>query len=244
MARCATTALAGAVPCLCVRGARGRSAGLRPVRCFVSFPFSPSRPSFPVLRVAGCPVRAFLTLARWYAIPCGLCVPRAWSGCPSGIPRVPFASVCARALVASAPFLARRVGVARAPSVVPVQGAGRPVPCGPCPSAFPASVPSAVWLVLGSGAARSGLPRAWLGVVCPLAGGPVRPGRSGAGGGGGGGYVPPPRRAWPVAPRGGGSLYLCPYLCHPWTGPKAGVIGVAQFMKHVASILLQFVFAC
>ena len=90
--------------------------------------------------------------------------------------------------------------------------------------------------------------RAWLGVVCPLAGGPLRPARSGAGrGGGGGGGRPvcrPPRGCGGGAPRGGGSFYLGPTLCLPWAGTKAGVIGVAQFMEGVASLLLPFVFAC
>ena len=103
MAQCATTALAGAVPRPCVRGARGRFGGLGPVPGVVSLPFPPSRPACPALRVAGRPVRVSLTLARWYAIPRGLCVPRARSSCPSGSPRVPFACVCARAPAASAP---------------------------------------------------------------------------------------------------------------------------------------------
>ena len=103
MAQCATTALAGAVPPPCVRGAHSRFGGLGPVPGVVSLPFPPSRPAFPALRVAGRPVRVSLILARWYAIPRGLCVPRARSGCPFGSPRVPFACVCARAPAASAP---------------------------------------------------------------------------------------------------------------------------------------------
>ena len=103
MAQCATTALAGAVPRPCVRGAHGRFGGHGPVPGVVSLLFPPSRPGCPVLRVAGRPVRVSLTLARWYAIPRGLCVLRAWSGCPSGSPRVLFACVCARAPAASAP---------------------------------------------------------------------------------------------------------------------------------------------
>ena len=90
-------------PCPCVRGARGRFGGLGPVPGVVSLPFPPSRPACPALLVAGRPVWVSLTLARWYAIPRGLCVPRARSGCPSGSPRVPFACVCARAPAASAP---------------------------------------------------------------------------------------------------------------------------------------------
>ena len=103
VAQCAATALAGAVPRLCVRGAGGRFGGLGPVPGVVSLLFPPSRPACPALRVASRPVRVSLTLARWYAIPRGLCVPRARSGCPSGSPRVPFAFVCARAPAASAP---------------------------------------------------------------------------------------------------------------------------------------------
>ena len=101
--QCATTALAAAVPRPCVRGARGRFWGRGPVPGVVSLPFPPSRPACPVLRVAGRPVRVSLTLARWYAIPRCLCVPRARSGRPSGSPRVLFACVCARAPAASAP---------------------------------------------------------------------------------------------------------------------------------------------
>ena len=103
VALCATTALAGAVPRLCVRGARCRCGGFRPVPGVVSLSFPPSRPACSALRVAGRPVRVSLTLARRYAIPRGLCVPRARSGCPSGSPRAPFTCVCARAPAASAP---------------------------------------------------------------------------------------------------------------------------------------------
>ena len=149
MAQCATTALAGPVARPCVRGARGRFGGLGPVPGVVSLPFPPSHPACPALRVAGRAVRVSLTLARWYAIPRGLCVPRARSGCPSGSPRVPFACVCARA--PAAPALPLLGGVACAPRAVPALGAGRAVPRGPCPSACPAPVPCSVWLDLGGG---------------------------------------------------------------------------------------------
>ena len=79
------------------------SGGLGPVPGVVASPFPPARPAFPALCVAGHPVWVSLILARWYAIPCGLCVPRARSGCPSGFPHVSFVCVCARALTASAP---------------------------------------------------------------------------------------------------------------------------------------------
>ena len=169
MAQCTTTALAGAVPRPCVRGARGWFGELGPVPGVVSLPFPPSRPACPALRVAGRPVRLSLTLARWYAIPRGLCVPRARSGCPSVSPRVPFACVCARAPAASAPppFLG---GVACAPRAVLALGAGRAVPRGPCPSACRAPVPCSVWRAWG-GAVRSRFSPTWLGAVCPPWGG-------------------------------------------------------------------------
>ena len=149
MALCATTALAGAVPRLCVRSARGRFGGFGPVPGVVSPSFPPSRRACPALRVAGRPVRVSLTLARWYAIPRGLCVPRARSGCPCGCPRVPLSCVCARAPAASAPPPVG--GVACAPRVVPGLRAGRAVPRGSCPSACPAPVPCSVWRALGGG---------------------------------------------------------------------------------------------
>ena len=88
--------------CVCAALAAG-SGGFGPVPGVVSPLLPPSRPAYPALRVAGRPVRVSLILARWYAIPCGLCVPRARSGCPSGGPRVSFSCVCARALAVSAP---------------------------------------------------------------------------------------------------------------------------------------------
>ena len=156
------TALAGAVPCPCVRGARGRLGGFGPVPGVVSLPFPPSRPACPPLRVAGRPIRVSLTLARWYAIPRGLCVPRARSGCPSGSPRVPFACVCARAPAASAP--PPLGGVACAPRAVPALGAPRAIPRGPCPPACSAPVPCSVWRAWGR-AVRSWFRPTWLRAV-------------------------------------------------------------------------------
>ena len=162
MAQCATTALAGGVR-PCVRGTRGRFGGLGLVPGVVSLPFPPSCPVCPAVCVAGLHVRVSLILARWYAIPRGLCVQLARSGCPSGSPRVPFACVCACAPAASvSPPLGR---VACAPRVVPALGAGRAVPRGPCPSACPASVPCSIWRAGGGGAVRSRYPRTWLGAV-------------------------------------------------------------------------------
>ena len=159
MAQCATTALAGAVHPPCVRGACGRLGGLGPVPGVVSLPFPPSRPACPALRVAGCPVRVSLTLARWYAVPRGLCVPRALS-LPSGSPRVPFACVCARAPAAPAPpppWVVWRAHLARSRHwalVGPfhlVPAPPRVLPRSPDPSG-----------VLWGGAVRSWLPPTWL----------------------------------------------------------------------------------
>ena len=169
MALCATTALAGAVRRLCVRGARGRCGGFGTVPGVLSLSFPPSRPACSALRVAGRPVGVSLTLARWYAIPRGLCVLRARSGCPSGSPRVPLSCVCARAPAASAPPPLGRV--ACAPRVVPALGAGRAVPRGLWPSAGPAPVPCSVWRAWG-GAVRSRFPPTWLGVVGVVVGRP------------------------------------------------------------------------
>ena len=171
----------------------------------VSSPFPPSRPASPALCVAGRPVRVSLDFARWYATPCGLCVPRARSGCPSGSPRVSFVCVCARALAVSAPPRPPRAGVARAPRAVPVLGAGRAVPRGPCPSACPVSVLCPVWLAWG-GSARSRFPPTWLGAVRSPWGVSARLSRSNAGGWGEGGAAcaPSPPLAWPGAPVGRG----------------------------------------
>ena len=173
---------------------------------FVTSLFPLSRPAFSPLCAADRSVRGSRTLARWYAIPCGLCVPRARSGCPSGIPRVYFVCACACALTASAPFLPPQVGVARASRVVPVQGAGRAVPRGPYRCACPASVPCAVWLAWG-GSPPGPVPLLpGMGLFAPLSAGPrVRgaPAPGGAGGGGGG-CVPSSPEARPGGPEGRG----------------------------------------
>ena len=234
------------MPCLCVRSARGSSGGLGRVPVLVSYPFPPSRLAFPALHVAGRPVRLSLIVACRYAISSGLCVPRDWCGCPSDISHVPFACVCACAPAASAPFPAPLVGVARAPGVVPVQGAGRAVSCGPSPSAFPVPVQCAVLLDLGEG--RPGpfppVPGSWscapLWAGLGVWGGPAPGGR---GGGGGGLCAAPPGRGR-GAPRGWQLLYRGPSLCPHWPGTKAGFIGVAQLMEDSVSILLRFVSAC
>ena len=162
MALCATTALAGAVPRLCVRGARGLFGGLGPVPGVASLSVSPSRPACSALRVAGRPVRVSLTLARWYAIPRGLCVPRARSGCPSGSPRLPLSCVCARAPAASAPPPSGWCGVrtSRGPGTGRWQGRST----WSVPLRVSCPVPCSVWRAWG-GAVRSRFPPTWLGVV-------------------------------------------------------------------------------
>ena len=81
------------------------------------------------------------------------------SVCSAGSVRLPFwfsprvLCVCVRSRSRGvrAPPPPPRVGVARAPSAVPVLGAGRAVQLGLCPSACPASVPCSVWLAWGVG---------------------------------------------------------------------------------------------
>ena len=159
MAQCATTAFAGAVPRLSVRGARGRFGGIGPVPGVVSLQFPPSRPACPALRVAGRPVRVSLTLARWYAIPRGLCVRVLGPVALLVVLACPL-RVCALALPRR-PLPPPLGGVACAPRAVPALGAGRAVPRGPCPSACPALVPCPVWRAWG-GAVRSRFPPTWL----------------------------------------------------------------------------------
>ena len=154
-----------------VRVCAALAAGSGPVPRVVSFPFPPSRPACPALRVAGRPVRVSLTLARWYAIPHGLCVPRARSGCPSGSPHVPFACVCARAPAASAPppWVVWRAHIAQSrhwalvgPFHV-VRAPSRVLPRSPAPSG-----------VLGGGWSGPGSPLPGLGLCAPRGAGPWR----------------------------------------------------------------------
>ena len=219
------------------------SGGLGPVPGFVSSPFPPSRPAFPALCVAGRPVRVSLILARWYAIPCVLCVPRARYSCPSGIPRVSFACACACAPTASAPppplpGSVWRAHLARSRCWAPVG----PFHAVRAPSRVLPRSRALFFLAWGGGSPVLFPPCLAWGCVPSL-------GRARASGvfrhrGGGGGCVPSSPEVWPGAPRGGGSPYLGPSLCLPWAGKKAGVIGVALVMEGVAVILLRFVFAC
>ena len=150
------------MPWSCVRRPRGRSVVSGPV-LVLAFPFG-LLPALP--RVAGCPARVSLPFACQYAIPCGLCIPQAWSGCPSGSCRVSAASVCARAPAA---YLPPCIGMAHALRAVLLQGAVRTVPRGSCPSAFPAPVLCSTYLALW-GVAQSLRPLAWFRVARPPAG--------------------------------------------------------------------------
>ena len=246
MAWCATTALAGAVPWSCVRGARGRFGGVGAgAGCFV-FPVSPflprvscdvcvgpSRPGVPYPRSlvrhsmrSVCSAGSVL-LPFWYS-PGVLCV-----------------CVCARAVAASAPPPPAQVGVARAPRAVQVLGAGRALPRGPCPSVCPASVPCSVWLAWGGGRPGFVSPLPGFGAVRSRWGGSARLGRSNAGEWGGG---RPARRNPRWCGRGGqwggGSPYLGPSLWLPSAGNKAGVFGVSLAIEGVAPLPLRFVLAC
>ena len=65
-------------------------------------------------------------------------------------------------------------------------GAGRAVPRGPCPSAVSCLGPVRCLVCLVGGAARSPSPLAWLGVVCPPLGGPLKHAAGAVGAGGAG----------------------------------------------------------
>ena len=169
MALCTTTALAGAVPRLCVRGARGRfgGSGRYLVLCLSPFPLPAPRVPRCVWRavLSGCPLPSlagtpFHAVCAFRALgPVALLV----------VPACPF-RVCALAL-SRCPLPPPLGGVACAPRVVPALGAGRAVPRGPCPSACPAPVPCSVWRAWG-GAVRSRFPPTSLGVVGMAAGRP------------------------------------------------------------------------
>ena len=136
------------------------------------------------------------------------------------------------------------VGVARAPRAVPVLGAGRAVPRGPCPSPCASPVPCSVWLAWGGGAARSRFPPTWLGAVRSPWGGsgalarvglfsvvPAETGGWGVGAGpapaslsgaavlpGGGGIIPSASGGWGLVP---------PQLAGRWGGVGGQEGGVA-----------------
>ena len=153
---------------LCVRGARGRFGGVRAgTWCCVS-PSSPFPPR--VSRVAcggpsrpGVPYPRSLVRHSMWSVRSARSVrlPFWWS------PGVLFVCVRSRSRGVRSPL----GGVARASRMVPALGAGRAVPCGPCPSACPAPVPCSVWRAWG-GAVRSRFPPTWLWVAGAAAGRP------------------------------------------------------------------------
>ena len=161
MAQCATTALAGAVPRPCVRGARGRFGGFGPVPRVVSLPFPPSRPVCHCMWRAvpsGCPLP--LLAGTPFHVVCAFCELR-----PVALLVVPACPVRVCALMLPrCPPPPTLGGVACAPPAVPALGAGRAVPRGPCPTACPAPVRCSVWRSWG-GAVPSRFPPTWLGAV-------------------------------------------------------------------------------
>ena len=122
------------------------------------------------VRNAGSPAGVSFLFTCRYAIPCGLCGPRArFFGFAPRVCSVCVRS-CSRGVRPHPP--PPRVSVARALRAVPVQGAGRAVSCAWFDSAFPAPVPCSAYLALW-GLARSLRPLAWLGVARPPAGRPA-----------------------------------------------------------------------
>ena len=143
----------------------------------------------PLCSLAGTPIHAVCAFRRLG--PVALLV---FPACP----------LCVCALVLSRrppPSPPPRVGVARAPRTVPVLGAGRAVPRGPCPSACPASVPCSVWLAWGGG----GRP----GPVSPCIGLGLRAPR-GVGAGVGTRHQPDRARSCELALRAVGAARGCP----------------------------------
>ena len=166
MALCATTALAGAVPWSCVCSARGRFGGVGAGAGCCVLPVSP------------CPPRVSCAVCGGPSCP-GVPYPRSLvrhsmrSVRSAGSVRLPFwfpprvLCVCVRSRSRGVrdppPSLG---GCGAQPRAVPVLGAGRAVPLGPCPSVCPASVPCSVWLAWRR-AARSRFPLPGLGLRAP-----------------------------------------------------------------------------
>ena len=177
---------------VCVQRSRPVRGGWSrcPVLCLPCFPLPAPRFLRCVWRAvpSGCPLSS-LAGTPFHAV----CVFR-------GLGRVallvfPACPLCVCALALSwrpPPLPPPRVGVARAPRAVPVLGAGRPVPLGPCPSACPASVLCSVWLAWG-GAALSRFPLPGSGLRAPR----------GVGAGVGNGHQPHRARSCELALRGG-----------------------------------------
>ena len=151
-----TSNLAGAVPWWCVCGARGWFGGLGAgARCCVS----PTSPCLPRVSCAVCVGPSHLGVPY----PRSLVRHSMRSVRSAGSVWLPFwfsprvLGVCVRS---------RSRGVCPPPCAVPVLGAGRAVPRGPCPSAFPVSVLCSVWLAWGGGG-RSRFPLPGSGLRAP-----------------------------------------------------------------------------
>ena len=97
-------------------------------------------PRAPCGVCAGCFVWVSLVLACRNTIPCGLCVPRAQSGCTWVRAACPWC-VCALALPSCSPLPPSPCLFTRALREVPWQGASRAVPSDSCPAAIRARVP-------------------------------------------------------------------------------------------------------
>ena len=230
---------------LCLRGARGRFGGFQTVPGVVSSPFL-----LPAPRVLRCVWRAVLSgcpLPSLAGTPFHVVCAFRGLG-PISLLVFPACLLCVCALALSSrplPPPSPLVRVARAPRVVPVLGAGRAVPRGPCPSACPALVPCSVWFFLGGGAVPFP-PYLARGCVLPV-GWVCASGAFGRRGVGGGCRRRVRRSPRPCGREGqwvGGLPCLCPSLCLPSAGNKVGVLGVALAMGGLAPIQLGFVLAC
>ena len=155
-----------------MRGARGWFGGGRGrcgVFCLPRFPLPAPHLLCCVWQAvpSGCPLSS-LAGTPFHAV----CVFRGLG--PVALLVFPACPLCGRALALSRrprPPPPPRVGVARAARAVPVLGAGRAVPRGPCPSACPASVSCSVWLALGGGGGPVPFSPTWLGAArSPLGG--------------------------------------------------------------------------
>ena len=142
--------------CAALAASSGGS-GRYPVLCLSRFPHPAPRVLRYVWRavLSGCPLPS-LAGTPFHAV-CAFCV----LGLVAllVVPACPL-RVCALALPRH-PLPPPLGGVACAPRAVPVLGAGRGVPRGPCPSACPAPVPCSVWRASG-GVVRSLIPPTWL----------------------------------------------------------------------------------
>ena len=240
MAQCATTALAGAVPGPCVRGACGLFVGVGAGAGCCVFPVSPFPPRVshaacgaipsggPLPSLAGTPshaVCAFRELGPVALLVVPACPLRV---CALALPWRPFPPpwVVWRAHLARSQHWAL-VGpfhVVRAPPRVLLRSLA---PSG----------------MLGRGRSGPGSPVPGLGLCAPRWAGLWRSCARGRVLGGGAAPAPCPPFVRPGGPVAGGLLCLVLSLCLPWAGSKAGVTGVVLVMGGVVPISLRFVLA-